>query len=87
MQGGTYEQYRLRASAHLPAILLLIDDYAEFREKTENQYEELLVRIAKEGMTCGIYLIVTAAGVGMSELPMSIAKNIRQVLCLNLPDR
>ena len=87
MQGGTYEQYRLRASAHLPAILLLIDDYAEFREKTENQYEELLVRIAKEGMTCGIYLIVTAAGVGMTELPMSIAKNIRQVLCLNLPDR
>ena len=86
-QGGTYEQYRLRASDHLPAILLLIDDYAEFRERTENQYEELLVHIAKEGMACGIYLIVTAAGVGMTELPMSIARNIRQVLCLNLPDR
>lgn len=86
-QGGTYEQYRLRASDHLPAILLLIDDYAEFRERTENQYEELLVRIAKEGMSCGIYLIVTAASVGMTEFPMSIARNIRQVLCLNLPDR
>ncbi len=87
MRGGTYEQYRLRASERLPAILLLIDDYSEFRERTENRYEKQLVRIAKEGISCGIYLIVTAAGVGMAEIPMSIARSIRQVLCLSLPDR
>ena len=87
MRGGTYEQYRLRASERLPAILLLVDDYSEFRERTENRYEKQIERIAKEGVSCGIYLIVTAAGVGMTEISMSIARSIRQVLCLSLPDR
>lgn len=87
LSGGTYEQYLLRNAEGLPAVFLFIDDYAEFREHTENCYEELLIRISKEGLSCGIYLLVTAAGTGLTELPGSIAKNIRQVLCLQLPDR
>lgn len=47
--GGNYRQYLQLQEGKLPALLLMIDDYAAFREKTGERYEDDLIRLAREG--------------------------------------
>jgi S-DNA-T family DNA segregation ATPase FtsK/SpoIIIE len=43
----------------LPAVLLVIDNFAEFRENYENQLDTL-ISIAREGRAYGVHLVATA---------------------------
>lgn len=87
LQGGTYSQYVQVHGMTLPAVLLVIDNISAFREKTEDKYENALITLSKEGVSHGIFLVVTAGGVSLSELPGRIAENIRSVVCMEMPDR
>lgn len=60
--GMNYWQYRERHDQFLPLLFLLIDDYGSFRELTGDRFQELIEKMAREGNSCGIYLILTAAG-------------------------
>lgn len=64
LAGMNYWQYRERHDQFLPLLFLLIDDYGSFRELTGDKFQELVEKIAREGNSCGIYLILTAAGAG-----------------------
>ncbi|MDO4555397.1 MAG: type VII secretion protein EssC [Lachnospiraceae bacterium] len=86
-RGGNYSQYvRVNKNA-LPAILIFIDNYAAFKEKTEEAYEEIMIRLSKEGVSCGIFLIISGAGFGLNEITQRVGENMNTVLCLALPDR
>lgn len=87
LKGGNYEQYVQAHGVEIPAIFLVIDKYSNFREKTNNIYEELLIRLSRDGAACGIYLVISAAGFGMSEIPYNIGKNIKEVICLEMGDK
>ena len=87
MGGGNYEQYVSVHKTAMPAIILLIDEYAAWKEKTGGIYEETLLRLAKEGMHYGIYLVVSGYGFHMNDLPLRLEETMGQVLCLNLPDK
>ena len=88
LRGGSYIQNRgTRYPEDLPAILLVIDNFAAFNEKTANAYESDVIRLAKEGVSLGIFLVITAGGISMNELPGRIAENMRTAVCLELPDK
>lgn len=86
-RGGNYSQYVRAYGVKIPALFLIIDNLSSFREKTKNGYDEILLRLAREGVGYGIFLVVTAAGFGMSEIPARIGDNIRTVVALEQADR
>lgn len=86
-RGGNYNQYVQAYGVKLPAILLVVDNYANFKEKTGNAFEENFIRIAREGAGYGLYLLMTSAGFGLSEIPSRIGDNIRTVISLEMGDQ
>lgn len=86
-RGGNYSQYVQVHGVTYPAIVIAIDNYSAFQEKTEEQYEKLIVQLSKEGVGHGIFLLLSAGGFGMNEIPGRIGENLKTVLCLELPDK
>lgn len=86
-QGGNYSQYVQANGIQMPAIMVVIDNFAGFREKTKNAYDDEILRLVREGVGYGMFLVVTAAGFGVSEIPSRIGDNIRTVISLEMPDK
>lgn len=87
--GGTYSQYRKKIKEKkeiLPAVLVVIDHYAGFQEKTGSRFDSEILRIAREGGNYGIFLAISAAGTGSGELPVRIGEQMRIVIALELGD-
>lgn len=87
LKGVNYRQYLNKHGFGMPAIIIFIDQYASWKERTEGMYEEAVVRLAKEGMSLGIYLVVTGMGISVKDIPQRLGENIRKVLCMGLMDR
>ncbi|MGI6010694.1 MAG: type VII secretion protein EssC [Ruminococcus sp.] len=86
-QGGNYAQYVQANGLKVPAVVIAIDQYAGFREKTKDRFEEAMVQIAREGAGYGIFLVITAAGFGSAGIPARIGDNIRTVISLEMNDK
>ena len=86
-KGGNYSQYVQANGIVCPAVVVLIDSYANFKEKTENKYEDILIQLSKEGSANGIYLVISAAGYGSAEIQSKIGDNIRTTICLEMADK
>ena len=87
LKGGNYSQYVRAYGMKLPAVVICIDHVANFREKTNNRYDEDLIQISREGVGYGIYLMLSSAGFGMAEIPNRVGDNIRNVICLEMGDK
>lgn len=87
LRGGNYKQYIKTNGQVLPAVLIFVDNYSGFREKTAEQYEDFMVQLSREGVNHGIYLIVSGNGFGMSDINQRLSENVGTVLCLNQQDR
>jgi len=85
-QGGNFRQY-IKSIDVLPAILLVIDNYAVLKEKTNGNFEDALLEISRMGETYGIYLLITAAGFGGAEISNRMADNFRTSICLEMSDK
>lgn len=85
-QGGNYTQYVMVNGPQYPAVLVAIDGIANFREKTEEMYDEELVRLAREGAGFGIYFFITGASFGITEIFSRLGDNLRTTLSLELSD-
>lgn len=85
--GGNYAQYVRAYGVTMPAIVIVLDNYAAFAEKTANQYDQTILRLAREGVSYGMYLTISAAGFGINELPNRIGDNLRTVVCLDVGDK
>ncbi len=86
-KGGNYSQYIRVNGKVLPAVVLVIDNYSNFKNKTNNVYEDIILQISKDGVSYGIFLMMTAGGFGALEIPNRIADNLRTVICLEMNDR
>ncbi|MCI6652981.1 MAG: hypothetical protein MSH11_06135, partial [Ruminococcus sp.] len=84
--GGNYFQYIKDRNVKLPLIVVVIDNYIGFNEKTEGLYEEELINISRIGVSFGINLVITASGFGVSEVTTRISDNIRTVVALEMSD-
>lgn len=86
-RGGNYSQYVQVHGISMPAIVVFIDNYASFKEKTEEQYEEEVIQLSKEGVNHGIFLVISGNGVGMNDITARVFENMGTVLCLQLQDK
>lgn len=86
-RGGNFKQYLQVHGAVLPAIVIFVDNYSAFKEKTAEKYEDDMIRLSKEGVSHGIYLIISGTGIGMNDVTSRVAENINTVLCLALADK
>lgn len=86
-KGGSYSQYIQANGLVVPAIVVVIDNMAAFRNKTGMKYDDLMMTLLKEGSGYGIFFMVTAAGFGMNEIPNRMADNFRTVMCLEMNDK
>lgn len=87
LSGGNFAQYRQAYDKPLPAILVVIDNYASFREKTGDKFDALVSRVIREGIGYGIYMAVSSAGFGMSDIPTRIGDHINNVISLEQQDK
>ena len=85
--GGNYAQYIKTTDDKMPVIMIVIDNYANFKDKTANKHEPDIVRISREGLSYGIYLMISSAGFGISEIPNKIGDNMKYVICLEMGDK
>jgi DNA segregation ATPase FtsK/SpoIIIE, S-DNA-T family len=86
-KGGNYSQYVQVNGVCIPSILIVIDNYANFREKTDNAYENDLIQLSRDGAGYGIFLVISSAGFGSMEIQSRIGDNIRNVICLEMGDK
>lgn len=87
LKGGNYSQYVKVNGPRIPAVIIVIDNFASFKEKTENRYEEILINLSRDGVGYGVYLALSSAGFGMSEIQNRIGDNIRTVVSLEMSDK
>jgi len=85
--GGNYRQYVKVHGTKIPSIVIVIDNFAGFKEKTENAYEDTLIHLSREGVGYGIFLALSSAGFGMAEIQNRIGDNIRTVVSLEMGDK
>lgn len=84
LRGGSYSQYIQKNPGGMPAIMVVIDNIAGFREKTGDKYEENLMRLLRDGAGYGIFMFISAAGFSGTEIPNRLGDNIRTVVCLDM---
>lgn len=84
--GTSFEDYVNHNGWTVPAILIVIDNYGSFHEKTGETYEVAMMHLAKEGNSYGIFLLASAGGIGMQELPGQLAETFRTGVCLEMSD-
>lgn len=86
-KGGNYEQYVRVNGITIPSVIVVIDNYSNFRNKTNNIYEDIILQLSKDGVGYGIFLVMTAGGFGALEIPARIGDNLRTVVCLEMSDK
>ncbi len=87
LKSGSYAQFVKANGVKMPAMLIFIDNYAAFREKTGDAYDRDVMALARDGAAYGIFLIISSGGFGSSELPNRIADYIKKVVCLEMGDK
>ncbi len=85
-QGGNFAQFTRVHGAQEPAIILAIDGYANFKEKTDDRFGDILIQLSREGANYGIFLLIAAGGFGIAEIQNRINENIKTAFCLQLGD-
>ena len=85
--GAGFDAVRSEKGFKDPAIILVIDDIASFREKTEGLYDDALMQIARECASVGIYLMISGSGFGMRDIPGRMSDSIRNIFCLQMADK
>lgn len=85
--GGNYYQYVRKNGMVCPAVVVVIDNMANFREKTEEKFDDILLQISRECTANGIYLLLSGAGFSMSEIPGRLSENIRRTVSLEMQDK
>lgn len=87
LRGGSYSNYLKQNKEGFPAILIVIDQYALFSERTNQQFDKQILELAKEGSNNGIFLLISGNNIGSGEIPGKLADYIQGSLCLQMNDR
>ncbi len=85
LQGVSWEQYNKYGKEKLPMVFLVVDDFGSFKKILDDKQQELLSHLATEGLTLGIYLVLSAAGAG--EIGGKLYEKIKTACALEMSDR
>jgi S-DNA-T family DNA segregation ATPase FtsK/SpoIIIE len=86
---SSVQEYRALRDPHMPRILVLIDNYPEFKKDWEvtpgrSQFYRIFMRLLGEGRTLGVHTIITADR--GSAVPSAVAANIPRRVVLRMGD-
>lgn len=85
--GSNYSQYVRLHGIVLPAVLVVIDGFGAFRGKSAVDYDDIVMQLLKEGIGCGIFVIMTGGGFGSLEIPSRMADMVRTTISLEMGDK
>ncbi len=85
LSGLSCTQYNKSGKGKLPYLFLAVDNLGGLKKIWEEKEEELFQKLAAEGLSLGIYLILTASGAG--EIGGKLFEKIRTTLTLEMSDR
>ncbi|MCR4786987.1 MAG: type VII secretion protein EssC [Lachnospiraceae bacterium] len=80
---GSFKEY-VQHNSDCPALLLVIDNFTAFYENYD-KYDDDLAVITREGVSYGIYTIITANASG--DLRSRLRQNFTTGIALQMPDR
>jgi S-DNA-T family DNA segregation ATPase FtsK/SpoIIIE len=81
---ATLPDYRRATGDPLPAIVLLIDNYAGFAEANETG-EDAIAQLAREGGNLGVHLVLTATSSG--SVRYRVSSNVTMAVAMHLADQ
>lgn len=87
IRGQSFADYNRRAADKLPIIMLYIDQYSSFRNQVKDEIEDFLIKLSKEGIAYGVYLVFTAASLYAGDISSKLSKNFTQVYPLEMKDK
>lgn len=87
LRGGNFEQYVRVNGPVIPAIVIFIDNYGALKAKTNEAYEEQLIRLSKEGVSHGIFMVISGKEFGLADITSAVGDNMNTVLCLAMQDK
>lgn len=87
LAGVNYVQYIQNEEKPLPAIVVVLDNMAAFREVTEDVYTDLLSSFLREGAAYGIYFVFAANGFGVYDIPGRMQDFFKIRIALGLGDK
>ena len=79
---GDYQLYLNTSGESMPMILVIMNNYEAFSENYENDYDDLLLTLTREGSKCGITFVVTASS--FNDIRYRMAQNFKQKIALQL---
>lgn len=83
--GMGFEQYSKCRKEKLPVVFLFIDNFGAFYKILDEEQQDFIMKLAAEGLTLGIYLILSAAGPG--EIGTKLYEKMKTALALEMSDR
>ncbi|MEM4202898.1 MAG: type VII secretion protein EssC [Candidatus Methanomethylicaceae archaeon] len=78
---GTFQAYRSATGDPLPAIVVILDNYARFREEYEED-EEIIAQLVRDGATLGIHVVLTVND--SSSVRFKITSNINLAVAMQM---
>ncbi len=85
--GISFAKAQKRQEQGLIPMLFVIDSYGMFREMTQDKYQKMIEQLSREGLQYGIYLIITALGLGSGEMPGKLFEKMKRILTLAMSDK
>ena len=79
--GGNYNSYILKSEEKLPNVVVIINNYDNFKELYPD-FDEELVSITREASKFGIYFVLSV--VGSNSVRLKLQQNFKQLLTLQM---
>lgn len=87
LKGGNFIQYVKIKKEKLPAIVIVIDNYSGFRDKTKDKHQEFILKLLRESAAYGIFMFFTSVGISTTDISYKMAANINKNYSLELTDQ
>ena len=78
----TLDEYNQYTKEKKPRLLLIIDEYTDFRSKTREKIDDMIASLAKDSSRTGIHIVLATQGARVSQLPTVIKDAIPGRACL-----
>ena len=81
---GSYNFYIEHSNKKLPIIVVMINNYEAFSEMYEDDYEDILLQLSREGSKYGIIFIISSSST--NAVRYRLKQNFKNTLCLQFND-
>lgn len=85
LAGISCQQYNQCSGEQMPYLFLIIDNFSSFVRELQEKQQEFILKLASEGISLGIFLILSATAV--NELGSRLFEKIKTTVAMEMSDR